>query len=126
MKIDEKVKFFLKNQKQIEEWNNIRKRAVDAANEFFVSLKPDIEDLAQKLGGDVQCCADFECSTPKYYLFNKGWCSQSNDDVPIGVNFEWSKNNSAFLGACSGIWIHAKAENYDKLSPIYFVLVLFQ
>ncbi|MDP2808016.1 MAG: hypothetical protein Q8O74_07760, partial [bacterium] len=122
MILDRKVVFYLKNQKQIDEWYSLRARAIAETHEFFCSIAPDVKILAAKLGNDVMSVADIENPYPKIYLYRQNWHDENLGYPTTGIALEWYRKNVSFMGsdrAYMGVWVNPD-KAYEKFKPILF------
>ena len=96
MMIDAPVQFYLKHARQIEEWNQLSKRANKVANEFFETVAEELRDRAHDLEHGA-ALVWIEEGWPKILLSRRDWCEAEPQDVKsyreilVGVGLEWKR-----------------------------------
>jgi hypothetical protein len=103
MKIDQKVVFYLKHKKQIDEWGNLGKRVPPLAHKFFASLFPLLEDRAAALPGNPKVAHELESNYPKLKLYDPRW-TNSEGQLLTFIGHEYYKKTD-FLNSYAGIWV---------------------
>lgn len=95
---DERVRFYLRNRQQIEEWAALRASASVAVDEWLASLQHDVQALALRLGPDLlvyDATAASE-SWPALRMYRSAW---TISEVPIvSVSLEWSRGRTYLVG----------------------------
>lgn len=95
---DERVRFYFRHRKQIEEWAALRGDAVRAVDGWLVQLSADMQELFRSLGSErVRLEASLgEPNYPNFRLVDGGWASLT--DSTISVSLEWVRGKTNLLG----------------------------
>ena len=103
---DERVRFYLRHSKQIEEWAALRAETAVAVDEWMESLQPDIERLAQELGADVELRTVIggENSFPTFRLTRRNWPALPIEDPPVSIALEWTRGRTT-MGPSSSPYV---------------------
>jgi hypothetical protein len=101
---DPRVTFYLEHRQIIDEWIGLRREAAAAADTFFNSLRPDLEDLAKKLDGEPTFSPDLKGGYRKFKFHRPGWTSP-DPSIEVAVAVEWPQNGG-FWGIYSGVWVN--------------------
>jgi hypothetical protein len=93
---DDRVKFYLRNRDQIEQWAALRAEAALAMDEWLCSLAPDVKALADRLSGEnkeVLAVATTrpEDAYPKLRLTRPGWLAPPETGGGVSVCLEWQR-----------------------------------
>ena len=101
---DEKVLFFLRNQKQIEEWSRIKDEVVfPLADKFFESVERKLHGRKDTIVGKPEVHAPRDTNPQQLMLYKKNWpVSQENPRVSVGL--EWKRKNTDFQHGYIGVW----------------------
>lgn len=114
---DERVRFYLEYEEQIEEWANIKKEANELADKFYRSLHESLRGALETRGmNDVKSFIEDDGGSttwPTIGLRRRGW--PENDGDP-DVRFQWSKGGTGF-GSGSGPYcgVRAASREYGEL-----------
>ena len=112
--LDAKVVFYLKHQRQIDEWSNLRTRVTASAHEFFCSLASDVESLTRELSGDARSVTYFEDTYPSISLYRQNWCDETSEYPFTSVTLYWNRKSGSFTDAYCGVWIDYERKAYEK------------
>ena len=83
---DQKIRFYLEHQEQIDEWHRLRDGVHSIADEFFASVWPDLKGLCETAGGRPIVCRQDRASS-QISLYRDEWL---DDGRPVAlVCFEW-------------------------------------
>ncbi len=110
---DDRVKFYLRNRDQIEQWAALRVEAASAMDEWLGSLAPEVQALADRLSkGGPQVIAvamlDPEGAYPKLKLTRPAWQAASGAEGGVSVCLEWQRARTTLYGALTPyVGIHA-------------------
>jgi len=112
---DERVAFYLRNRKQLEEWFEIRAEAAAAMDEWLALLKPEVETLVAELAGDVELIASLgeEQQFPGFFLKRISWPG-TDRDATVLIGLQWSRGKT-LLATGSGPWVVVRSE---KATPV--------
>ncbi len=113
--LSERVRFYLKYQRRIDEWAKIRDEAAGEAHGFFASLAGPLRQH-----GDDDCLlyANLDrTEPPKLFLYKPAWRPDPDRAPRVAIGLEWPQTPS-FDSAYTGVWVNRafKAES-AKLYP---------
>lgn len=124
---DERIKFYLKYEKQIREWVELGQQARVYANDFLVTLQDNVQSLAEELGSDLSTLCNVDGNDyPLILLHRPTWLSADHDrGLQVGIGLSWDRRGVT-LGANQRPWVgtrvlHGKQlrkDLADALSPI--------
>ena len=93
---DDRVCFYLRNRKDIDEWCALRKEATRVLDDFLQETAGEIEVLAGELGSDVLKRKRFSGSGSSYLRFlRKSWLA--GDVVRAAIGVEWRASSVVFF-----------------------------
>jgi len=94
---DERVRFYLANREQLEEWFALRTDVAAALDAWLSTLGADVEALGSRLGDGVAVLIDpGEQGWPGFYLYRTHW---PDVDRPL-IGLQWAKGKTV-LGPSS-------------------------
>jgi len=89
---DERVRFYLRNQAEIDEWASLKKEAASVVDDFLHSLLEDITDVAADLGLDADP-EDLDLSKGGVLLLRRSTWPRLEDGAPeIGIGLAWDSS----------------------------------
>lgn len=95
---DERVRFYLKHQKLIEEWARLAEPACSEATKFLESCGEDIQTLCADLGEAVTVHQLLDDpSWPRIFLVRPAWQLTEREPL-VGIGLEWNRRNVSFAG----------------------------
>ncbi len=119
---DERVRFYLRHQEDIDAWAALARLLHDRAHEFLLSCKSGLDRLAAELGTDVHCKYCEDTTWPMYRLYQACWIPTQvwphSDWPPISVGVLWHRRTVMFKGAGSplaGVWLHGDRRPDEQL-----------
>lgn len=116
MKLDPRIVFYLKHQKQIDEWHGIRSDLHAAAFQFYSSLVDRLDEAITRLEGNPQLFPKLDKSPPVILISRDFWADKAKRKRPIAaVGFEWPKQTATFQNSCIGIRLEKDHELYPQL-----------
>ncbi len=103
---DERIKFYLKHETQIEEWYAIKKDASAFTTQFYKSLLYSLERPAAELEGDVESFYSPGEGWPRVGLRRQAW--RQHESTPE-IAMQWLKRGTT-LATEGGLWcgVHLK------------------
>jgi len=120
---DERVAFYLKHQRRIEEWAALAEDSALVAHEFLCSLSDDLERFAEESGTEITVEKDPDNpSYPSFLLALPEWyTTPSRDELRTAVGVTWHRTNN--LGftipercAHTGVWANRNLAGGLELS----------
>jgi hypothetical protein len=119
---DERVRFYLRHQEEIDAWTALAKLLHDRAHEFLLSCKPGLDRLAAELGTDVHCTYLEHAKWPSYNLYQASWIPirvwTHPEWPPMAVGIIWHRPTVTFKGAGSplvGVWLRGDRRPDEQL-----------
>ncbi len=111
--VDDKLRFYLRHKKEIQEWARLAERERDAAHQFFMSLEGDFAALAEELGVKFWS-NDPDDSYPAFHFYRQAWAKHSDRPV-VCVAFEYHRPSATFDSPRTGIWW---LDDREKRDPV--------
>lgn len=140
---NERIAFYLKHQKNIEEWSCVSSEARDAVNHILWSCQKGIHEAVESLkdgiefrpylfnpaeqnpkkrrrGGNACETVEHEDSRlfQKMFLFKPQWRDKSSVFPKAAIGLEWKSNSVSFADdrfkPCVGVWIAYKHPKYSE------------
>lgn len=129
---NERVKFYLEHEEQIEEWASIKKEAHELADKFYRSLLESLRcALKARRMKDVKSFIEDDGGDKKWPTIGLRRDSWSHDDEAPDVRLQWHQRDTGF-GSGSGPYCGVRAsqgeygqffenckELYPKKSPMW-------
>lgn len=87
--LDDRVRFYLRNRADIDEWAKLRSEAHVAFDTYFRGLEPDLESLFADTPADVRIA--FHEGLPRFVCWLDHWPLTDSGHPVISVALEWPK-----------------------------------
>lgn len=113
---DEKLKFYLRNERQIDEWSAIATRVPDEVDRFLLSCANSVQGLAVSLGAEF--VAFLDGAWPKLLIVRPEW-RIGRTDLRMGIGVQWHRGLVSFSKGerpIVGVWAHIDAPGGSSLS----------
>lgn len=80
---DERLRFYLRHRRQIEEWASLAKEVRAATVEVFTALAAEIDALAATLGDDVHYEFREDTKFPQHRLYRTSWVGLNGKPIAV-------------------------------------------
>jgi len=106
--VSERVAFYLRHQKRIEEWLALKSEVGQEAHNFYCSLVEPLEQATEGLDGNPVLFSRLEgWGPPKSFLHRPEWGSGNAQGHPLmAIGIEWPSSSTTFSNSYSGVWIN--------------------
>ncbi len=93
---DERVKFYLRNRAQIEQWAALGESAASALHSWMCALTSTMEALCAKLGEDVQLETNLDEGNawPNFRFVKQSW-GPSAGEPAAAISLEWTRRRGS-------------------------------
>jgi hypothetical protein len=114
-KLDEPVCFYLRHQKQIEEWAALGKRVRTEAQDFFTTLVEPLDARAADLDGNPSLYRDLDpASYSTFGLLKPFWQHTGQPKPLVSVCMQWHRS-SDFTNSYTGIRVEKELDEEQRL-----------
>ena len=106
MKIDERVSFYLENEKLIRQWSKLKFDLFQEATKFYKQIADDFEDWVQETFDDPpEIYSKDGKYDSKLFLTKQHWNFSSKGKPLLGIGIEWPRK-ATFTNSTLGLWIN--------------------
>lgn len=93
---NERIRFYFRNSKQIEEWAALRIEAAAAVHQWLCEIEPDVHNLATELGLDVEVEVETAETQgwPFFRLLRQHWRCGRTGPPPVSVILQWARTST--------------------------------